>query len=198
MGRHTSQGWQRGRSLHCWHLPWGSAEGHVPLMTSSNTSPILNTQCHLYESKLLLFSVTHVWLFATPWTAAGQASLSFTFSQSLFKLMSTESVVPSNHLVLCRPLLLLPSTLTTGSFPTGQLFTSGGQSIGVSALASVLPMNIQTWFPLGWTGWISLQSKGLSKVFSSTTVQKHQFFGTQSSLWSNSHIPTWLMEKLED
>ena len=140
----------------------------------------------------------HTRLFVIPWTAECHIFLSFTFSQSLFKLMSIESVMPSNHLVLCRPLLLLPSTFPNNRvFPTGQLFASGGQSIGVSASASVLPMNIQTWSLLGWTGWISLQSKGLSKVFSSTTVQKHQFFGTQSSLWSNSHIPTWLMEKLE-
>ena len=83
----------------------------------------------------------------------------------------------------------------SGSFPMSQLFTSGGQSIGASASASVLPVNIQNWFPLGWTGWISLQSKGLSGVISNTTVQKHQFFGAQSSLWSNSHIHTWLLEK---
>ena len=76
-----------------------------------------------------------------------------------------------------------------------QFSASGGQSIGVSASASVLPMNIQGWFPLGWTGWISLQSKGLSRVFSNTTVQKHQFFGAQLSLYSNSHIHTWLLEK---
>ena len=77
-----------------------------------------------------------------------------------------------------------------GSFPMSQLFASGGQSIGASAWASVLPMNIQDWFPLGWTGWISLQSKGLSNVFANTTVQKHQFFSTQPSLWFNSHICT--------
>ena len=82
----------------------------------------------------------------------------------------------------------------SGSFPLSQLFTSGGQSTGASASASVLPVNIQNWFPLGWTGWISLQSKGLSGVISNTTVQKHQFFGAQSSLWSNSHIHTWLLE----
>ena len=82
-----------------------------------------------------------------------------------------------------------------GSFQMSQFFTSHGQIIGVSASASVLPMNIQDWFPLGWTGWISLQSKGLSKVFSSTTVQKHQFFDAQPSLWSNSHIHKWLLEK---
>ena len=80
-------------------------------------------------------------------------------------------------------------------FPMSQFFASCGQSIGVSASASVLPMNIQDWFPLGWTGWISLQSKGFSRVFSNTTVQKHQFFSAQLSLWSNSHIHTWLLEK---
>ena len=81
------------------------------------------------------------------------------------------------------------------SFPMSQLFTWGGQSTGVSALASVLPMNIQNWFPLGWTGWISLQSKGLSRVFSNTTLQKHQFFGAQPSSQPNSHIHTWPLEK---
>ena len=86
----------------------------------------------------------------------------------------------------------LRSFPASGSFPVSWFFTSGGQSIGVSASASVLPMNAQDWFPLGWTGWISLQSKGLSRVFSNTTVQKHQFFGTQPSLWSNSHTRTWL------
>ena len=80
------------------------------------------------------------------------------------------------------------------SFPISLLFTLGGHSIGVSASASVLLMNIQDWFPLGWTDWISLQSKRLSRVFSSTTVQKHQFLGAQPSLWSNSHICTWLLE----
>ena len=82
------------------------------------------------------------------------------------------------------------------SFPMSQFFTSGCQRTGVSASASVLPMNIQDWFPLGWTGWISLQSKGLSRVFSNTTVQKRQFFGSQLSLESNSHIHTWPLEKL--
>ena len=81
------------------------------------------------------------------------------------------------------------------SFPMSQFFTSGGQSTRVSASVSVLPMNSQDWFPLGWTGCLSLQSKGLSSVFSNTTVQKHQFFSTQPSLYSNSHIHTWLLEK---
>ena len=111
-------------------------------------------------------SLSRVWLFVTPWTAAHQASLSITSSQNLLKLMSIKLVTPSNHLIFYHPLLL------------SQFFASGGQSIGVSASASVLPMNIQDW-SLGWTGWISLLSKGLSRVFSDTTVQKHQFFGAQ-------------------
>ena len=89
----------------------------------------------------------------------------------------------------------LQSFPASGSFQMSQFFTSGGQTIGVSASASVLPMDIQDWFPLGWIGWISLQSKGLSRVFSNTTVQKHQFIGAQLSLWFNSHIHTWLLEK---
>ena len=91
----------------------------------------------------------------------------------------------------------LQSFPASGSFQMSQLFASDGQSIGVSASASVLPMNIQDWSPLGWTGWISLQSKGLSRVFSNTTVQKHQFFGAQLSLQSTSHIHTWMYGLLE-
>ena len=112
------------------------------------------------------------------------------------KLMCVESVMPSSHLILCCPLLLLPQSLpASGSFPMSQLFTWGGPSIGVSASASVLPMKTQDWSPLEWTGWISLQSKGLARVFSSTIVQKHQFFSAQLSSQSNSHIHTWPLEK---
>ena len=89
----------------------------------------------------------------------------------------------------------LQSFPASGSFPMSQFSASGGQSTGTSASASVFPMNIQDWLPLGLTGWISLQPKGLSRVFSNITVQKHQFFSTQLSLWSNSHIHTWLLEK---
>ena len=104
----------------------------------------------------------------------------------------------------CHPTILSPvipfssrlqSFPASGSFQMSHFFTSGGQSTGVSASASVLPMNIQDWSPLGLTRWISLQSKGLSRVFSNTTVQKHQFLGPQPSLWSNFHIHTWLLEK---
>ena len=98
----------------------------------------------------------------------------------------SSSVVPFFH---------LQSFLASGSFQMSQLFASGGQRTGVSASTSVLPMNTQDWSPLGWTGWISLQSKGLSRVFSNTTVQKHQFFSAQLSSQSNSHIHTWLLEK---
>ena len=123
-----------------------------------------------------------------PMNPAHQASLSITNSRSLLKLMPIKSVMPSSHLILCCPLLLLPQSLpASGSFPMRQLFTSGGQSTGVSASASVLPMNTQDWSPLGWTGWISLQSKGLSRVFPNTIVQKHQFFSSQLSSQSNSH-----------
>ena len=105
--------------------------------------------------------------------------------------MFIESVMSSNHLIFCHPLLPFPSIFPASeSFQMSQLFASGGQSIGVSASTSVLPMNTQNWFPLGWTGWISLQFKGLSRVFSNITVQKHQFFSTQLSLYSNSHMHT--------
>ena len=125
-------------------------------------------------------SLSCVQLFVTPWTVARQVSLSITNSQSLLKLMSIKSVMPSNHLIFCRP--LLPHSI----FPSIRVFSSESilrircQRIGVSASTSVLPMNIQDWFPLAWTGWISLQSKGFSRVFSNTTVQKHQFFNTQA------------------
>ena len=99
----------------------------------------------------------------------------------------SSSVVPFSSYLLSFP--------ASGSFPMSQLFTSGSQSIGASASAAVLPVNIQDWDPLGLTGCIFLRSKGLSRVFSSTTVWKHQFLGIQHSLWSNSHILTWLLEK---
>ena len=130
-----------------------------------------------------------------PRTAAWKASLSITDSQSSPKLMSIESMMPSNHLILCHPLLLLPSIPPSiRFFPMSQCFAWGGQSTGVSALTSFLPKNTQDWSPLEWTGWISLQSKGLSRVFSNTTVQKHQFC-TQLSLESTYHVHTWLLEK---
>ena len=121
-----------------------------------------------------------------PSPTSGVYSNSCPMSQWCYPVISS-SVLPFSS--------RLQSFPASGSFPMSQLFPSGDQSIGVSASISVPPMNIQDWFPLGWTGWISLQSKGLSRVFSNTTVQEHQFFSAQLSLKSNSHIHTWLLEK---
>ena len=131
-------------------------------------------------SSVSVQSLNRVRPFLTPWIAA---YLSITNSGNLLQLMSIESVMPSNHLILCRPLLLPPSIFPSiRAFPMSQFFAFSGQSIGVSISASVLPVNTQDWFPLEWTSWISLQSEGLSRVFSNTRVQKHQFFGAQLSL----------------
>ena len=128
-------------------------------------------------------SLSCVQLFATPWTRVCQASLFNTNSQSLPKPMSIESVMPSSHLILCRPrLLLLPIPPSIRVFSNESALCIRWPSIGVSAAASVLPMNTQDQSPLGWTGWISWQCKGLSRVFSNITVQKQQFFGAQLSL----------------
>ena len=144
---------------------------------------------------LLLLLLNRIWLFVTTWIAARKTSLPFTISQSLFKLMSIELVLPSNHLILSPPSLPAFDLPQHESFQESWLFSSGGQNTGASASASVLPMNIQGWSPLGWIGLISLQSKKLSRVFSNTIIWKHQFFSAQPSLWSNSHIHTWLLEK---
>ena len=144
--------------------------------------------CHILVIPIIFFKLIFQFssiaqsLFETPWTAACQASLSINNSWSLLKLMCIESVMPSNHLILCHPLLLPPSIFPSIRVFSNEVFTWGGQSIGVSASASVLPMNIQDWSPLGWTGWISLQSKGLLRVFSNTTVQKYQFFAAYYSI----------------
>ena len=110
--------------------------------------------------------------------------------------MSIELIIPSNHFILCHFLSSCPPSFpASGSFPMSQLFASGGQSIGALASTSVLPMNIQGWFPLVLTGLVSLLSMERSRVFSSNTVRKHQFFSTQPSLCYNSHICTWLLKK---
>ena len=142
--------------------------------------------------KLVQFcSVTRcVRFFVPPWITPYQASLSITNSCTWGRWCHpaiSSSVVPFSS---------CPQSLPASwAFPLSQFFAWGGQSIGVSASESVLPMNTQVWSPLGWTGWISLQSKGLARVFSNTTVQKHQFFSTQLSSQSNSHIHTWPLEK---
>ena len=132
---------------------------------------------------------------ATPWTAALQASLSITNSQNLLKLMSIESVMPYNHLILCHHFSCLQSFPASGSFLMSQFFASVGQSIEVSASASVLPLTIQDWSPLGWTSWISLQSKGLSRVFSSTTVQITLKWSSRSENGGAPEMRGWLGEE---
>ena len=181
--------------LAMWRCPGG-------ILTQGNLLPppcrekrvMYSIICHCQFSSVQ--SLSRVWLFVTPWTSARQASLSITNFWSSLRLTSIESVMASSHLILCRPLLLLPPIPPSiESFPMSQLFAWGGQSIIVSPLASFLPKNTQGWSPSEWTGWISLQSKGLSRVFSNTTVQKHQFFGTQLSSQSNSDIYTGPLEK---
>ena len=135
------------------------------------------------NSFVIVPSLSCVQLFETPWNAAQRASLTFTISQSLLKLMSIESMMPSNHLILCHSLLLLPSI-----FPSIRVFSDESvlhirwPKYWSLASVSLLQMNIHDWFPLAWTGWNSLLSKGLSRVFSNTTVQKYQFFSAQLSL----------------
>ena len=148
--------------------------------------------CYKFPQFSSVQSLSRVWLFMTPWITARQASLStinsWSSSSPWCHPAISSSVVPFSS---CPQ-----SLLASRSFPMSQLFAWGSQSIEVSALASVLPMNTQDRSPLEWTGWISLQSKGLSRVFSNTTVQKRQFFGAQLSSQSNSHIHTWPLEKL--
>ena len=150
---------------------------------------ILSRPC-LHVSSSVQFcsvqSLSRVWLFVTPWITAHQASLSITNSRSSLRLTPIEFVMPSSHLILGHPLLLLPPIFPSiRVFPMNQFCALGSQNIGASASVSVLPMNIQYLFPLGWTGWISLLSKGLSRVFSNTTVQ-----GINSSALSFLYSPT--------
>ena len=148
------------------------------------------------DTVVVFQSLSHVQFFATTWTAAHQASLSFTISQSLLKLMSIESVMPSNHLILCCPLLLLPSV-----FPSIRVFSS--ESVlrtrwpkYWSFSFSISPSNEYSGLISFWIDWLDLLAvQGTLKSLSNTIVQKHQFFSIQPSLWSNSHIHTWLLEK---
>ena len=160
-----------------------------------------------YKCKFVLFKslytfqfssvqlLSRFWLFATPWITARQASLSITNSRSSLRLTSIESVMPSSHLILCRPLLLLPpippSIRVFSNEPTLRMRWPKDWSFSFS----IVPSKEIPGLILEWTGWISLQSKGVSRVFSNTTVQKHQFFGTQPSSQSSSHIHIWPQEK---
>ena len=161
----------------------GAKEGYRQNKTETHKNSLLLSTISAIIQFSSVQSLSRVWLFATPWFAACPVSLSITNSQSSLKLTSIKLVMPSSHLILCRPLPFLPPIPSQNqSFPMSQLMAWGGQSTGVSALASFLPKNTQDWSPSEWTGWISVQSKGLSRVFSNTTLQNHQFFGAQLSL----------------
>jgi len=173
------------------YFPWNiqsSCEDDLSVSTSISENPI--------DGIGVVQLLSHVQFFVTPWTAASQAPLSTTISWNLFKLMSIELVMLSNHFILCHPLVLWLSI-----FPSIRVF-SNESTLHIrwpkywSFSFSISPLvNIQDWFPLGWTGLISLLSTGFSRVFSKTTVLKYQFFSAQPSLWSTSHICTWLLEK---
>ena len=154
------------------------------------------------KKKIELYTFSSVQLlsrvrpFVTPWITACQASLSITNSQSSLKLMSTESVMPPSNLILCRPLLLLPPIPPSISvFSNESTLRKRWPKYWSFSFSIIASKKSQGWSPLEWTGWISLQSKGLSRVFSNTTFQKHQFSSAQSSSQSNSHIHTWPLRK---
>ena len=154
---------------------------------------IIKTDSNVFISVQLL---NHVQLFATPWIAARQASMYITNSQSQLRLTSIESVMPSNHHILCHPLLLLPPLPPSiRVFSNESTLRMRWPTYWSFSFSIIPPKNTQGWSPSKWTGWITLQTKGLSRVFSNTTVQKHQFFGALPSSQSNSHIHTWPLEK---
>ena len=162
--------------LFCHLLPFpktsfskGTHKNFICTGTHDKSNNLIGASVQFSSVQLL----SHVQFFVTPWSAVHKTSLSINNSWNLLKLMSIESMMLSNHLILCHPLFLLQSFPASRSFQMSQLFASGGQHIGVSALTSVFPMNIQDLFPLGLTDCISLQSKGFSRVFSNTIVQKH-------------------------
>ena len=190
-----------------WKIPWTEEPGRLQATGLQRVGPNWATSLQLHFNYVQSYhrsweslhrklfssvqSLSHVQLFVIPRTAAHQASLSITNSQSSLKFMSIKSVMPSSHLILVVPFSsCLQSLPASESFPMSQLFAWGGQSIGVSASAPVLPVNTQDWSPLEWTDWISLQFKRFSRVFSTTTVQKHDLLCTQLSSQSNSHIHT--------
>ena len=183
-------GTQENKVCHCFHF------FPIYLPRSDATWCSVGFWSEVARASVLLISHSIMSEFTIPGTAACQASLSITISQSLLKLTSIESLMPPNHLSAVVPFSsCLQSFPASGYFLMSLLLTSRGQNIGASASASVLPMNIQDWFILGLTDLISFQSEGLLRVFSNTTVQKHQFFSTQASLRFNSYIYTWLLEK---
>ena len=173
---------------------FGRNRSRKPRLFASGCKSLLcgPTYLWIFTLWLLLFSHAVMSDSVVPWTPGHQTSLSLTISQSLLQFLSIASVMPSSHLILWCPLLLLPSMFPSiRDCPMSWLFSSDDQHSGVSAPTSVLPMSIQGWFPLRLAGLISLPSQGLLGFFSSTTVWRHQFFGSLPSLWSSSHNCTW-------
>ena len=176
--------------------PCQDTHGITRFLTYYNEHFIFSSKTLNDNLVLLLFSLSHVQL----WDPMDCSTPSFPVLHHLLEFAQThvhwvgDAIQPSHPLLFSSP-PSLQSFPASGSFPVSQFFTSGGQSIGASASASVLPMNIHGWFPLGLTGLISLQSRGLLRVFSNIVVQTHHFFSAQPSVWSNSHINTWLLEK---
>ena len=171
--------------LHFWHL-WGA---QPPFCSGVSFHPCSVSSVQFSRSVMSNSLSPHALQHTRPPCPSPTPKV---YSNSCPSSQWYHSAISSSVVLFSSCLQSLPAS---GSFPMSQLFTSGSQSIGVSASASVLLMNTQDWSPLGWTGWISLQSKGHSRVFSNTTVQKHQFFGTQLSSQSNSHIHTWPLQK---
>ena len=174
-------------SMLVWRIPWTEEPGGVQSLGSNRVRYDWVTNTNTYPVPIAsvsqsVQSLSRVRVFATPWIAVRQASLSITNSRSLLQLMPSSRWYHPAISSSVVPFSSCPHSLpASGSFPMSQLFTSGGQSTGVSASASVHPVNTQDWSPLEWTGWMSLQSKGLSRVFSNIIVQKHQFFSAQLS-----------------
>ena len=182
----------RGAGEDTWESP--RRQEYQTSQSQRKSTPNIHWKDYCLSCLVQLSCSVSVHLFATSWTTSHHDSLSITNSWVLLKLMSIESVMSSNY-PLSSPSPVVDLSQPQGFILMNQLFTSGGQSIGASASTSVLPMNIHDWFPPGLTGLISLQSKRLSRVFSNTTAQKHQFFSAQPSPQSNSHIHTWPLEK---
>ena len=188
-------------SVLAWRIPGTREPGGLPSMGSHSRTRLKqfssSSRCHIIELFLRSCSVDK--LSPTLWSHGLKHAKLPCLSLSLGVCSNScplSQLCPPTISSSVAPFYSCPqSFLASMYFPMSQLFVSGGQSIGASASASVLPVNIQGWFLLGLTGLISLQSKGVSRVFSSTMVRKHQFFGTQPILWSNSHIHIWLLEK---
>ena len=191
---------QKCKGRHFENMTLNNYTSIVEIVRTRFMNPLTFSLCTLigkYKIKFVVIqSLSHVWL-CDPWTATGQAPLSSTTSRSLPKFMSIEWMICYLTILFsATPFsFCLQSFPASGFFQINRFFTSGGQRIGASTSETILPKNIQGWFPLELTGLISLQFKGLSRVFSNNTIQKHQFSGAQSFLWTNTHICIWLLEK---